>query len=178
MLRIPFTVLKLPGSLKQSQTVQSPQSMNPFYIVDKDNTDSMEEALQQLAADMAKKASLTYTLKNRHGIVGKLLLFKNLYRLGDSVVVSFDFTAAAVKCLQLCVTLQCHEAVPENYSVNKKHHTHCHTHGSQYEYCSHVNKLHVSLPIPPHCTHTFKSELGKHMHWETFFTLEPVVTLN
>ena len=76
MLRIPFTVLKLPGkdttmlakvcshvctyasgSLKQSQAVQSPQCMNPFYTVDKDNTDSMEEALQQLAADMAKKAS-------------------------------------------------------------------------------------------------------------------------
>ena len=31
--------------------------MNPFYTVDKDNTDNMEEALQQLAADMAKKAS-------------------------------------------------------------------------------------------------------------------------
>ena len=122
---------------------------------------------------------MTYTLKNRHGIVGKLLLFKNLYRLGDSVVVSFDFTAAAVKCLQvrkwvlpitvwfifdpfqLCVTLQCCESVPENYSINKKHHSHCHTHGSQYEYCSHVNKLHVSLPIPSHSTHTFKSELGK-----------------
>ena len=28
--------------------------MNPFYTVDKDNTDNMEEALQQLAADMAK----------------------------------------------------------------------------------------------------------------------------
>ena len=134
LLRIPFTVLKLPGmdivcllrliscvmdsgSLKQSQTVQSPQNVNnPFCTVDKDNTDIMEEALQQLAADMAKKASckqitmncfsytiiaVTYTLKNRHGVVGKLLLFKNLYRLGDSVVVSFDFTAAAVKCLQV-----------------------------------------------------------------------------
>lgn len=45
--------------------------------------------------------TVTYTLKNRHGIVGKLLMFKNLYRLGDSLVVSFDFTAAAVKCLQV-----------------------------------------------------------------------------
>ena len=46
------------GSLKQSQTIQSPQNVNnPFCTVDKDNTDSMEEALQQLAADMAKKAS-------------------------------------------------------------------------------------------------------------------------
>ena len=62
---------------------------------------------------------------------------------------------------QLCVTLQCYEAIPDNYSINKKHHTHYHTHGSQYEYCSHVSKLHVSLPIPPHCTHTFKSELGE-----------------
>lgn len=46
------------GSLKQSQIIQSPQNVNnPFCTVDKDNTDSMEEALQQLAADMAKKAS-------------------------------------------------------------------------------------------------------------------------
>ena len=75
------------------------------------------------------------------------------------------------------MTLQCCEAVPENYSVNKKHHTHCHTHGSQYEYCSHVSKLHVSLPIPPHCTHSFKSELGKCTLGKYFIMLFSVVYL-
>jgi len=51
-----------PGSLQQSETVQSPQSVNPFYTVDKDNTNSMEEALQQLAADMSKKASCEHII--------------------------------------------------------------------------------------------------------------------
>ena len=59
---------------------------------------------------------MTYTLKNRHGIVGKLLLFKNLYRLGDSVVVSFDFTAAAVKCLQVR-KLYCYELSINTFAV-------------------------------------------------------------
>lgn len=45
------------GRLQQSQTIQSPLSVNPFHTTDKDNIDSMEEALQQLAADASKKAS-------------------------------------------------------------------------------------------------------------------------
>lgn len=121
ILLICILLLILPmllGSLKQPEASQSPLNLNPFHMVDKDNTNSMEEALQRLAADMSKKASceqpafsivqwlfpanlVTYTLKNRHGVVGKLLLFRHLYRLGDSVVVSFDFTSAAVKCLQV-----------------------------------------------------------------------------
>ena len=86
------------------------------------------------------------------------LLQSSAYKLGSCTSTNDLFLTFYL--LQLCVTLQCCEAVPENYSISKKHHTHCHTHGSQYEYCSHVSKLHVSLPIPPHCTHSFKSELG------------------
>ena len=50
-------VVLLLGSFQQPEASQSPLNLNPFHVVDKDNANSMEEALQRLAADMSKKAS-------------------------------------------------------------------------------------------------------------------------
>jgi len=50
-------ILLLLGSFQQPEASQSPLNLNPFHTVDKDNTNSMEEALQRLAADMSRKAS-------------------------------------------------------------------------------------------------------------------------
>ncbi len=46
-------------------------------------------------------AAVNYTLKNAHGLVGKVSLFKPSYKLGEDVVGLLDLGGATIACLQV-----------------------------------------------------------------------------
>ncbi len=45
--------------------------------------------------------AVNYTLKNDHGVVGKVSLFKPSYKLGEDVVGLLDLSGATIACLQV-----------------------------------------------------------------------------
>lgn len=44
---------------------------------------------------------VNYTLKNPHGILGRISLFKSSYKLGEDITGAMDLTTGTVACLQV-----------------------------------------------------------------------------
>ncbi len=50
-------------------------------------------------------APVNYTLKNTHGLVGKVSLFKPSYKLGEDIVGLLDLGGATIACLQVSAVI-------------------------------------------------------------------------
>ena len=46
-------------------------------------------------------STVNYTLKNPHGILGRISLFKSSYKLGEDITGAVDLTTGTVACLQV-----------------------------------------------------------------------------
>ena len=44
---------------------------------------------------------MNYTLKNPHGILGRISLFKSSYKLGEDITGALDLTTGTIACLQV-----------------------------------------------------------------------------
>ena len=45
----------------------------------------------------------TYELKTEQGVIGRMQLFKSVYRLGEEIIGTLDLSKASVPCLQVNV---------------------------------------------------------------------------
>ena len=47
------------------------------------------------------RSTVNYTLKNPHGILGRISLFKSSYKLGEDITGALDLTTGTIACLQV-----------------------------------------------------------------------------
>ena len=71
---------------------------------------------------------MNYTLKNAHGIVGKISLFKPSYKLGEDVMGLVDLTGGTIACLQVITHTHMHTHTCTRTHTHTHAHTHTHTH--------------------------------------------------
>ena len=46
-------------------------------------------------------STVNYTLKNPHGTLGRISLFKSSYKLGEDITGALDLTTGTIACLQV-----------------------------------------------------------------------------
>ncbi|XP_072050998.1 RAB6A-GEF complex partner protein 2-like [Amphiura filiformis] len=177
LLRVPFRVLVLYGLGDTSFMEDEDQvdTSNPFLEGQKTRNTLLDTAVQILATVTSRKSPNSYNVSNPNGTVARFCLFKPAYKLGEDIIGTIDFSISTIPCLQYSVVLQCDEHIADECQ------------GQQYngitsiskhqEFCLHMTKSHVVLPIPLHATPGFITDivcLKWRLHFEFITAKEPL----
>lgn len=125
-----------------------------------------------------------FNITNVRGKVAKFCIFKTVYRLGEDIVGTFDFSEGDIPCLQvsggalrpprpvspveltqLCVfqysvSLQSEEEIQQQYQRRPGQSVSVTGHGRHQESCLHTASSHFSLPVPLNVTPGFSTDIG------------------
>lgn len=182
MLRCPIRVLPTIGAgaedapgamLMCNETNEELAPTNPFLETRKSGggESKLEVAMDHLQSITARRRPNFYLISNKRGRVGRFCLFKPVYKLGEDIVGTLDFTCRTVRCVQVSVTLQCEEILlagsaaatvtngPAADAVSAggkiisftKHH----------EMCMGLLQTQMILPVPLYVTPSFTTALGE-----------------
>ena len=103
-------------------------------------------------------------------VLGRIVLFRAAYRLGDEVMSVFDCSQSTQPCLQVTSSLLCEEIIKDaclqqsssvkSYTTIVSQETKC---------CQNTAITQFSLPIPSSLTQGFENDTGKQHqgHWFT-----------
>jgi hypothetical protein len=126
---------------------------------------------------------VNYTLKNPHGILGRISLFKSSYKLGEDITGALDLTTATIACLQvlycallyppntllvmilalpqMTVVLQCLEEVSKScLQASAVVSFVSSVHARHLECCHNTRQSNFSLPVPLTVTQSFQHPTG------------------
>lgn len=116
MLQVPIRVLPICFTTEEALaaicdgTEDAISPVNPFFI--KQKQDYLELMLEYLQNISSRRCPNFYMITNKHGKVGRFCIFKSIYKLGEDIVCTLDFSVQTVKCVQYSVTLECEEIIP------------------------------------------------------------------
>ncbi|XP_054842574.1 RAB6A-GEF complex partner protein 2 isoform X1 [Eublepharis macularius] len=152
LLRVPFRVLVLPG-LQDSPFPQDEAvaPSNPFLEEEegaKNDSRLADLATELLMAATSRRSLHVYNISNSRGKVGAFCIFKTVYKIGEDVVGTFNFSAGDIPCLQYLVSLQTEEQVQEAFQRRRGQPGSYTTHARHQESCLHTSRTSFSLPIP------------------------------
>lgn len=132
-----------------------------------------------------------FNITNMRGKVAKFCIFKTVYRLGEDIIGTFNFSEGDIPCLQVCllysfhtihfpiqspfefslklcvcvfqysVSLQSEEEIQQQYQRRPGQTPSVTGHGRHLESCLHTAFSHFSLPIPLNVTPGFSRDIGK-----------------
>ncbi|XP_065082908.1 RAB6A-GEF complex partner protein 2 [Ochlerotatus camptorhynchus] len=184
-LHIPIRVLPLPPINCSDETItlndESNEDLapnNPF-IEKKKAPSKIEYALHYLQNITARRRPNFYLISNKRGKVGRFCIFKPIYKLGEDIVGTLDFSCGTVKCAQLSVTLQCEEIVKkktvEHSNAPNQEKDNVLTpagritnYTKHHEVCLGLLQTQMIIPIPLHVTPTFDTDLVD-VRWRLHF---------
>ncbi|XP_062984444.1 RAB6A-GEF complex partner protein 2 [Elgaria multicarinata webbii] len=153
LLRVPFRVLVLHG-LKDYQLPQDEavSPSNPF-LEEEEGCVKKDSRLADLATELlmvatSRRSLHLYNISNSRGKVGTFCVFKAVYKLGEDVVGTFNFSEGDIPCLQYLVSLQTEERVQEAFQRRHGQPASYSTHARHQESCLHTAQSSFSLPIP------------------------------
>uniref|UniRef100_UPI00359000A0 RAB6A-GEF complex partner protein 2 isoform X2 n=1 Tax=Myxine glutinosa TaxID=7769 RepID=UPI00359000A0 len=182
LLRVPFRVLVFPGlrDYRSPGDGESVAPANPFLDEDVGDEEGCkrDNSLLEVATELIMEATAqrTFNITSPWGKVGRFSIGRTVYRLGEDVVGSFDFSNCTVPCLHLTVLLQSEEIVSEacrRYAGQAPLVT---THAHHNEACVHMLSTHAMLPLPLQATPSFSSEtvaLKWRLHFQFIVASEP-----
>uniref|UniRef100_A0A8C6UFS5 GP1 homolog, RAB6A GEF complex partner 1 n=1 Tax=Neogobius melanostomus TaxID=47308 RepID=A0A8C6UFS5_9GOBI len=181
LLRVPFRVLVLQGMpeppFPQDEEV-SPS--NPFLEeeeVSRRDARPLERALDMLMVTTSRRCPHMFNITNVRGKVAKFCIFKIVYRLGEDIIGTFNFSEGDIPCLQYSVSLQSEEEIQQQYQRRPGQATSVTGHGRHLESCLHTASSHFSLPIPLNVTPGFSTDtvtLRWRLHFEFVTAREPM----
>ncbi|XP_078077923.1 RAB6A-GEF complex partner protein 2 isoform X3 [Mustelus asterias] len=180
LLRVPFRVFVVYGLEDyQFPPDEAVAPTNPFLDEDeniKKDTRLVDLATEMLMTNTSRRSLHLYNITNIRGKVGKFCIFKTIYKIGEDVVGTFDFSEGDIPCLQFSVSLQTEEHVQEEYQRKPGQPVSLSTHARHQESCLHTAKTHFSLPIPLSATPSFITSvvsLKWRLHFEFVTAREP-----
>ncbi|EDV26488.1 uncharacterized protein TRIADDRAFT_54544 [Trichoplax adhaerens] len=103
LLRIPMRVININGVDDMQQYMETEPTeipTNPFLSHLKKESSFLDNALEVLSIQASRRNLGCYSITSKSGLVGKFILYKVAYRLGEDIVGYFDFAEAQVSCLQ------------------------------------------------------------------------------
>ncbi|XP_061468556.1 RAB6A-GEF complex partner protein 2 [Rhineura floridana] len=152
LLRVPFRVLVLHG-LKDYQFPQDEAvaPSNPF--LEEEEGVKKDSRLADLATELlmvatSRRSLHVYNISNTRGKVGTFCIFKTVYKIGEDIVGSFNFSEGDIPCLQYLVSLQTEERIQEAFQRRHGQPVSYSTHARHQESCLHTSRTSFSLPIP------------------------------
>ncbi|XP_062828749.1 RAB6A-GEF complex partner protein 2 isoform X2 [Anolis carolinensis] len=157
LLRVPFRVLVLHGLKdyrfpQETDAVATVAPSNPF-LEEEEGAAKKDSRLADLATELlmaatSRRSLHLYNISNSRGKVGTFCIFKTVYKIGEDVVGTFNFSEGDVPCLQYLVSLQTEERVQEGFRRQKGAPASFSTHARHQEACLHTARTSFSLPIP------------------------------
>uniref|UniRef100_A0A3Q2XV12 GP1 homolog, RAB6A GEF complex partner 1 n=1 Tax=Hippocampus comes TaxID=109280 RepID=A0A3Q2XV12_HIPCM len=177
LLRVPFRVLVLQASFTQDEEV-SPS--NPFLEEEEEasrrDARPLERALDMLMVSTSRRCPHMFNITNVRGKVAKFCIFKTMYRLGEDIIGTFNFSEGDIPCLQYSVSLQSEEEIQQEYQRRPGQPLSVAGHGRHLESCLHTASSHFSLPVPLNVTPGFATNvvtLRWRLHFEFVTAREP-----
>ncbi|XP_068109504.1 RAB6A-GEF complex partner protein 2 [Hyperolius riggenbachi] len=183
LLRLPFRVLLL-HALQGFQPLQEDEvaPSNPFLDDDeicKKDSHLLDSAVELLMAITSRRTLHQYNISNTRGRVGTFCIFKTVYKIGEDVIGTFNFSDGEIPCLQYSVSLQTEESVQEEYRRSHAQPLSINTHAQHHESCLHTASSNFSLPIPLASCPGFTTNIVSlkwRLHFEFVTAREPVET--
>ncbi|XP_028605423.2 RAB6A-GEF complex partner protein 2 isoform X1 [Podarcis muralis] len=161
LLRVPFRVLVLhahaaspSAGLKDYQCPQDEAvaPSNPFLEEEeggaKKDSRLADLATELLMAATSRRSLHLYNISNSRGKVGTFCIFKAVYKIGEDIVGTFNFSEGDIPCLQYLVSLQTEERIQEAFQHRRGQPVSYSTHARHQESCLHTSRTSFSLPIP------------------------------
>ncbi|KAL4222689.1 Golgi membrane exchange factor (Ric1p-Rgp1p) subunit [Mactra antiquata] len=178
LIRIPFRVLVLHGLNDISVYMDSEevQPSNPFMKQKQENS-VLDIALGILGTVTARNGPHSYNITNTKGRVGKCILYKQAYKLGEDIIGLMDFSESTVDCVQYSVTLQSEESVAEECRKKASHGSSLTSYVRHQDMCLHTEKSNFAIPVPLTATPTFMTDIvcqRWRLHFEFVTSVEPV----
>uniref|UniRef100_G3Q5W1 GP1 homolog, RAB6A GEF complex partner 1 n=1 Tax=Gasterosteus aculeatus TaxID=69293 RepID=G3Q5W1_GASAC len=181
LLKVPFRVLVLQGMpeppFPQDEEV-SPS--NPFLEEEeasRRDARPLERALDMLMVTTSRRCPHMFNITNMRGKVAKFCIFKTVYRLGEDIIGTFNFSEGDIPCLQYSVSLQNEEEIQQQYQRRPGQVISVTGHGRHMESCLHTASSHFSLPVPLNVTPGFSTDivmLRWRLHFEFVTAREPM----
>ncbi|CAJ0967756.1 unnamed protein product [Ranitomeya imitator] len=122
------------------------------------------------------RTSIT-NISNARGRVGTFCIFKTVYKLGEDVIGTFNFSDGEIPCIQYSVSLQTEESVQEEYRRSRGQPLSVSTHAQHQESCLHTASSNFSLPVPLSSCPGFSTNIVSlkwRLHFEFVTSREPV----
>uniref|UniRef100_A0AAX7UPT5 GP1 homolog, RAB6A GEF complex partner 1 n=1 Tax=Astatotilapia calliptera TaxID=8154 RepID=A0AAX7UPT5_ASTCA len=181
LLRVPFRVLVLQG-MPEPPFPQDEEvcPSNPFLEeeeVSRRDSRPLERALDMLMVTTSRRYPHMFNITNMRGKVAKFCIFKTVYRLGEDIIGTFNFSEGDIPCLQYSVSLQSEEEIQQQYQRRPGQTPSVTGHGRHLESCLHTAFSHFSLPIPLNVTPGFSRDivtLRWRLHFEFVTAREPM----
>ncbi|XP_063312744.1 RAB6A-GEF complex partner protein 2 [Pelobates fuscus] len=181
LLRVPFRVLLL-HALQGFQLPQEEEvaPSNPFLDeeeIGKRDSRLLDSAVEILMAVTSRRNLHQYNISNARGRVGTFCIFKTVYKIGEDIIGTFNFSDGEIPCLQYCVCLQAEESVQEEYRRSRSQPVTISTHAQHLESCLHTACSHFSLPLPLSSCPGFSTNIVSlkwRLHFEFVTAREPV----
>ncbi|KAG1673630.1 RAB6A-GEF complex partner protein 2 [Nymphon striatum] len=177
LLRVPIRILVLQGLmeiLRNSDNEQQVSPSNPFFQ-EQEKESPLDMALQMLQNLTARKCPSFYNVTNNRGKVVRFCLFKNSFKLGEDIVGTFDFSQATVPCVQFSATLESEEKINEERQLQKQGYSKIRSYSKCHEYCLHMKKTHMVLPIPLNVCPAFSTDIAS-LSWKLHFEFVTTTT--
>ncbi|KAM8881356.1 RAB6A-GEF complex partner protein 2 [Synchiropus picturatus] len=172
LLRVPFRVLVLHGMPEPPFTPDEEVSpSNPFLEEEeasRRDARPLDRALDMLMVTTSRRCPHMFNIANGRGKVVKLCIFKTVYRLGEDIIGTFNFSEGDIPCLQYSVSLQSEEEIQEQYQRRTGQALSVTGHGRHLESCLHTASSHFSLPIPLNVTPGFSTDIVT-LRWRLHF---------
>ncbi|KFW61298.1 Retrograde Golgi transport protein RGP1, partial [Pygoscelis adeliae] len=172
LLRVPFRVLVLHG-LKDYQFPQDEAvaPSNPFLEEEeglKKDSRLADLATELLMVATSRRSLHLYNISNTRGKVGTFCIFKTVYKIGEDVIGTFNFSEGDIPCLQFSVSLQMEESIQEEFQRRRGQPVSFSTHARHQEACLHTAQSSFSLPIPLSSTPGFTTNIVS-LKWRLHF---------
>ncbi|NWT94617.1 RAB6A-GEF complex partner protein 2 [Pyrgilauda ruficollis] len=172
LLRVPFRVLVLHG-LKDYQFPQDEAvaPSNPFLEEEeglKKDSRLADLATELLMVATSRRSLHLYNISNTRGKVGTFCIFKTVYKIGEDVIGTFNFSEGDIPCLQFSVSLQTEESIQEEFQRRRGQPVSFTMHARHQESCLHTAQSSFSLPIPLSSTPGFTTNIVS-LKWRLHF---------
>ncbi|NWV62600.1 RGP1 protein, partial [Malurus elegans] len=198
LLRVPFRVLVLHGKTtlcppaQAGQAALCPADTLTFFPGLKDYQFPQDEAvapsnpfleeeeglkkdsrLADLATELlmvatSRRSLHLYNISNTRGKVGTFCIFKTVYKIGEDVIGTFNFSEGDIPCLQFSVSLQTEESIQEEFQRRRGQPVSFTVHARHQESCLHTAQSSFSLPIPLSSTPGFTTNIVS-LKWRLHF---------
>ncbi|XP_011410006.1 PREDICTED: RAB6A-GEF complex partner protein 2-like [Amphimedon queenslandica] len=167
--RLPIRVIQIPDHLRRP-LLASPQISNPF-LVSEECESASELGLEAIALESCKRSTASFTLTASGECIGRVVVPRTSYRLGDEVTAIFDCSLSVHPVLQVTASLVYIETINKECVLPSVTLKPVVTQvAQQTKSCTNSLITHYSLPVPPTLAQSFSDSTVK-LHWEIQFHL-------
>ncbi|KNC98948.1 uncharacterized protein SPPG_05908 [Spizellomyces punctatus DAOM BR117] len=152
---LPPTLLTLDRIDNRRATVR-PRSKTKSLLEKDDIVDCMARTIN--LCQHTKKVSYDICKNNEH--VAQLILPRNVYRLGETVMGMLDFSNSSIPCYQLSAFLENNEHIEEPFAVRSNEQSSRLTrrvYAEHHRYSLNTQRAHIELFLPVSCSPEFQT---------------------